>query len=263
MDDDDYDRVEFDFDFDSQTQHQTYPQTYPQTPFGFDEDQEFSYDEESPFEFQNQNELHLSPAYQLALESLRCVDLSSETQSEYNLLNFLSTDPNNIVIQVRDVPSFTDPNDRYVQVPFSMTHIEGLNPRLVERNARIICARRLPFRIFSSREVLEINKPVIDENLKTYRHFMLNFRGGDEYLLADDESQYKYYRPENRFFVIQNYHVLSDNERRFWEGINMARTGRPLNPQAKFIRNETLVNRRTETYFVIEGYTIEDYLSMS
>jgi hypothetical protein len=195
---------------------------------------------------------------------MRCVDLSSEERSEHNLLNFLSSHPDNIVIQIRDAPSFTDPADRYkIQIPFSMEQMEMMHPRIIERNARILCARRLPFRIFSSREVLEINKPLIDENLKTYRHFMLNFRGGDEYFVANDESHYKFYKPENRFFVIQNYHLLTPEERRFWEGITPVRSGRALDRNVKFIRNETLMNQGLEVYFTIEGYTVEDYLTLN
>lgn len=261
MDDDEYDRVEFEFDFDDSPMVGNRVTRRPSPIVSYDEEENEM--DESPVE-SPLDSLRIAPYLQLQLESMKCVDLSSEDQSEYNLLQFLSAHPDNIVIQVKDSPSFTDPNDRYnVQVPFSQRSVEMLNPLIIQRNNRIICARRIPFRIFSSRDVQEINKPLVDENLKIYRHFMINFRGNDEYLVADDESQYKFYKPENRFFVIQNYHSLSNEERRSWEGLTLVRTGRPLDPNAKFIRNETLIARVPEVYFNITGYTVEDYLYSS
>jgi hypothetical protein len=63
--------------------------------------------------------------------------------------------------------------------------------------------------------------------------------------------------------VIQNYHTLTPEERRFWEGIMVARSGRHLDRNVKFIRNETMVNQHVESYFTIEGYTVEDYLTLN
>jgi hypothetical protein len=258
MDDsDEFDRVEYNFDFDDSPSPKRVRRPTPLVSY----ESESEENEMDGAPLDSPKDSFIAPYLQLQLESMKCVDLSSDDQSEYNLLQFLSAHPDNIVIQVKDVPSFTDPNDRYnVQVPFSQRAMEMMAPLIVQRNSRIICARRIPFRIFSSRDVQEINKPLVDENLKTYRHFMLNFRGNDEYLVADDESQYKFYKPENRFFVIQNYHSLSANELRFWDGIMLARTGRPLDRDVKFIRNETLIARVPEVYFNITGYTVEDYL---
>jgi hypothetical protein len=208
--------------------------------------------------------LALSSAGAELLSSHYCLDLSKSTDRD--LLTFLEN-PNHIVIQSRELPQS---KDRYgVELPQEL-RISGTK---AYHNNDMICAKRIPFHYFLPADLKELNKPLIDEGFKTFRNIMINMDGKVEHYLVDADSHYKFYKPENRFFVFRNYRNLTAYERNFWRSISASpMQGAPLletkSPtlrglEVDVIRNETMIEQRMASYFTLDAYTIEDYIRIS